>query len=63
MELNDISVEARNVQAGYDAFKVATEKTLKIETYPQGQDILNVTVPQGKKWWVQINVEITETDI
>ena len=63
MELNDISVEARNVLAGYEAFEVIAGKTFKIETSPQGQDTLNMTVPAGKKWRVQINVEITETDI
>ena len=62
MDLRDISVEARSVVAGDQLFEVAAGKTLKIETSPQGQDILDLTVPVGKKWSVQINVAITETD-
>ena len=38
MELNDISVEARTVLAGYEAFEVVAGKTFKIETSPQGQE-------------------------
>ena len=62
MELKDISVEARSVQAGYQLFSVAAGKTLTIETSPQGEDILSVEVPGCKEWVVQINVQITETD-
>ena len=62
MELKDISVEARSVQAGYQLFNVTAGKTLTIETSPQGEDILSVEVPDGKAWNVQMNVQITETD-
>lgn len=62
MEMVDISVEARNVQAGYALVTVGAGKVFKIETSPQGEDILNLTVPEGKVWSVQMNVQITETD-
>ena len=62
MQMVDISVEARSVQAGYDRVTVEAGKVFKIETSPQGGDILNLTVPEGKVWSVQMNVQITETD-
>jgi len=36
--------------------------SLKIETSPQGDDILNVEVPAGKVWQVRVQVFIVETD-
>ena len=62
MELKDISVEARNVRAGSQSFDVTAGQTLKMETSPQGIDVLNLDVPAGKKWRVEINVQITESD-
>lgn len=36
---------------------------LKIETSPDGEEVLKVTVPAGKSWTVQLVVDITETDV
>jgi len=43
-------------------FVVPAGKTLKIETSPQGDEILSATVPKGKVWSVSIVIDISETD-
>lgn len=40
---------------------IAAGKTITIETSPQGQDILNVTVPEGEKWDLKIVIDIIST--
>ena len=62
MELKDISVEARTVFSGNDTFEVEAGKTLKIETSPKGSEYLNELVPEGEKWRVIVNVQITKTE-
>lgn len=65
MELIDISVEARNVQAGNQLFEVTGNRNLAITISKHGDpvNILSEDVPPGKIWTVEINVSITETDI
>jgi len=49
--------------AGYDgvgAFSVASGKKLTIETSPSGEEILSVTVPDGKTWQVTVSISIIE---
>ena len=43
--------------------EVTSGKTLKIETTPGGGEILETTVPAGKKWTVYVKVEIQESDV
>ena len=47
---------------GFDTFAVVAGKSLKIETTPDGDEILLAEVPAGKSWSVTIIVDITETD-
>lgn len=61
MELDDASVSTAGY-VGTDDFIVPAGKSLKIETLPEGEEVLNVEVPEGKSWRVQVNLEITETD-
>ena len=37
-------------------------KRLRIETSPNGEEILDEEVPEGKVWALSINVQINETD-
>ena len=57
------AVTERNVHTGTERFTVAAGKDLKIETSPQGEGILSVTVPIGKLWDVSISISITETSV
>ena len=41
---------------------VAGGQTLKIETSPDGEEILAETCPEGETWSVHIHVQITITD-
>lgn len=36
-------------------------KSIKIETSPQGEELLNAEVPAGKTWTVRVTVHIEET--
>ena len=41
---------------------ISAGKSLKIETSPDGEDILDVECPEGKAWVARVIVEINETD-
>ncbi len=41
---------------------IAPGQSLRIETSPDGVEILNVQCPAGKAWRARVIVEITETD-
>ena len=58
MELIDNSVSARSLLSGATGFDVTAGKTLNIETSPGGSEILEVTVPIGQTWHVQLSVQI-----
>jgi len=62
MDLRDMSVKARSIQAGNSAFVATDGQVVKIETSPQGEEILNLTVPEGKVWSISVNLQITEVD-
>lgn len=49
-------------KAGSETIAVAAGQTLKVETSPDGEEVLEVTCPAGKAWLVSIVVDITETD-
>jgi len=59
--LSDASVTYAGYLGNGD-FDITAGTHLKIETSPDGKEVMNVVVPEGKKWRVQINLEITETD-
>ena len=58
MELTDSTIQP--YKAGNDTFDVPAGKTLRIETSPSGENILEVEVPAGKTYRVIINVNIKE---
>ena len=63
MELNDISQVAQTIYFGHqNSINVTSGKNLKIETSPSGEDILNVEVPAGKNWDIEIWLQIVEND-
>lgn len=61
MELHDVSV-SKVGYVGTSDFVVPAGKSLKIETIPEGEEILAFEFPGEKSWRVQVNLEITETD-
>jgi len=62
MEFIDTVVVASVKKLGLAQLELAAGKFLKIETTPQGEEILNAEVPAGKAWIVEMSVLITETD-
>jgi len=61
MELVDRSQPAKNLLTGRHKITIPAGKSLKIETSPDGEDILNAEVPTGKTWDVILIIEIVET--
>ena len=49
-------------KAGEESFEATAGQSLKIETSPGGDDIMDAEVPAGKKWAVSISVQVSETD-
>jgi len=63
MEFTDVSVAAQTRYSARGSFSVPAGKKLKLETFPQGEDVLESDeVPAGKKWTVTGNFTIVETD-
>ena len=48
--------------ADQDVLTVAAGKHLVIETTPDGVEVLDAVVPEGKQWEVTITVHVVETD-
>lgn len=53
---------AKTVKQGNDNFTLVAGKNLKIETSPDGEEVLNETVPAGKSWTVIVSVHVREVD-
>lgn len=53
---------ARKMINGHQDLELFEGKILKMETSPNGEEFLNITVPPGKQWNVEISVNITEID-
>ena len=47
---------------GAGTIELASGQTLKVETSPNGEDVVKETVPDGKLWTVQLVIDIVETD-
>lgn len=63
IELTEHQWPAKLVRSGQeDGITVLAGQSVKIETSPGGEEILDVECPEGKSWSVRIIVEITETD-
>ena len=62
-EVGTIAAQAAGtIMSGHEAVAVADGQSLKIETSPDGEEVLNAECPAGKAWSVQVDVTITETD-
>lgn len=48
---------------GSEEFMATAGQGVKIETSPNGESILEETVPEGKVWACKVWVEITETEV
>ena len=62
IELGKTEVDAHNTLTGDNEFTVLAGQSLRVETSPDGSDILNEECPAGKSWEVYVFVRITETD-
>lgn len=49
-------------RSGDDSVTMAAGQHLKIETSPDGEDVLDAVVPIGKSWEARISVFIVESD-
>lgn len=60
INLVDKSTPAWTGKDGVGTFTVPAGKSLKIETSPKGETILDEVVPEGKTWQVTISISIVE---
>ena len=63
MELVNNSIIAQAKYVGTGQYIIPAGKSLKIETSPAGEEILNVTVPAGKSWAVAMQIVVVESNI
>jgi hypothetical protein len=64
MELQKNVIPSRIQKYGSeDNIIIVAGKRLKIETTPGGNEILDVTVPDGKQWIAAISVDIIERSV
>ena len=61
--ITEPAVKETSLKYGTARFSMAAGKSLKVETSPQGEDILDVTVPQGKLWEVSVDITIREVSV
>ncbi len=59
MEFVDTVVVASTQKLGLAQLNIAAGKSLKIKT--SGTEVLDIEVPAGKSWYVELSVLITET--
>lgn len=61
--LTEHPISAKTIYSGAEgAIAAIAGQSLKIETSPGGEELLNRECPVGKEWLVRIIVEIEETD-
>uniref|UniRef100_A0A6M3K7V9 Uncharacterized protein n=1 Tax=viral metagenome TaxID=1070528 RepID=A0A6M3K7V9_9ZZZZ len=63
MEFDEQVLLASTRKIGSTSFEVPAGKTLKVETSPNGDDILELTVPESKKFVVDLWIKIQEVDV
>lgn len=63
MQLNTFTVPASVKKAGQGSYVIAPEQSFKIETSPDGEDILDISPPAGKKWTISCKINIEESDV
>jgi len=47
---------------GRETIVLEAAKTLTVETGPQGDELLDVEVPEGKQWEISISIDVIQTD-
>lgn len=63
MELNQHIIEPAVFKYGQQSsVLLAAGQSLRIETTPNGIEVLDTECPAGKVWSVRVIVEVTETD-
>jgi len=65
MELRKVSfpaIPAKSNYSGSGNVEATAGQHFKIETTPNGVDVLDVVVPQGKTWKVKMDISIEETE-
>jgi hypothetical protein len=63
IELTEYNWAAKVVKSGIgEDITIAAGQSLKIETSPDGEEVLDIACPVGKAWNARIIVEIDETD-
>ena len=62
MDFDEQILLAATQRIGNTSFEVTAGKSLKIETSPAGEGIIDETVPAGKKWLVDVWLKIREVD-
>ena len=50
------------IKSGVQTITITAGKSLKIETSPEGEEILNAECPAGKVWEACVRVDIQEKD-
>jgi len=50
------------IKSGHETISVVAGQSLKIETSPDGVEVLDAECPAGKAWSVKVDVTTTEVD-
>ena len=53
---------ARTIKSAAGSFQVTAGQSLKIESSPQGEEILDEMCPAGKTWMVRVELSVIEQD-
>ena len=53
----------RTISQGSQVVSVSAGQSLKIETSPDGIEIIDVQCPEGKLWSVTVSVTVSETSV
>ena len=62
IQMTETSPVGESISNGSSDFDLAAGQSLKIETSPEGEELLGIECPAGKKWSVIVSVRIAETD-
>ncbi|MBU1621850.1 MAG: hypothetical protein KJ604_20535 [Gammaproteobacteria bacterium] len=62
IELVTDEILAKTTKRGHEILDLVAGKHLKVEASPDGSEILDAVVPEGKNWHVTVSIYIEETD-
>jgi len=63
MSIDLTAVAFDPMKRGDDTFQVAPGQSLRIETSPGGEELLDVEVPAGKVWTCYVYVRVVESTL